>query len=188
MRKIDILSVIKYLGRKKWIPLLCAAFGAVGMMMLAKEPVPVWNSSVTYSVHVSEQKGEEGYLLERTLADVLSTLLSTDDELKEIAEEEKESEYGYSFSSMGRNVKVRVSAASEQNALDFQNVILDKAEDYLSREYAEAKLSKETEDMSESVEESPKKKYAALGMLAGLCVGLGGILAVQYLKSSKIAE
>ena len=90
MRKIDILSVIKYLGRKIWIPLLCAAFGAVGMMMLAKEPVPVWNSSVTYSVHVSEQKGEEGYLLERTLADVLSTLLSTDDELKEIAEEEKE--------------------------------------------------------------------------------------------------
>ena len=81
-----------------------------------------------------------------------------------------------------------MSAASEQNALDFQNVILDKAEDYLSREYAEAKLSKETEDMSESVEESPKKKYAALGMLAGLCVGLGGILAVQYLKSSKIAE
>ena len=66
-------------------------------MMLAKEPVPVWNSSVTYSVHVSEQKGEEGYLLERTLADVLSTLLSTDDELKEIAEEEKESEYGLSL-------------------------------------------------------------------------------------------
>ena len=51
MRKIDIFSVIKYLGRKIWIPLLCAAFGAAGMMMLVKEPVPVWNSSVTYSVH-----------------------------------------------------------------------------------------------------------------------------------------
>ena len=188
MRKIDIFSVIKYLGRKIWIPLLCAAFGAAGMMMLVKEPVPVWNSSVTYSVHVSEQKGEEGYLLERTLADVLSTLLSTDDELKEIVKEAKESEYGYSFSSMGRNVKVRVSAASEQSALDFQNVILDTAEDYLSREYTEAKLSKEAEDMSESVEESPKKKYAALGMLAGLCIGLGGLLAAQYLKSPKIAE
>lgn len=75
---------------------MCAAFGAVGMMMLAKEPVPVWNLSETYSVHVSEQKGEEGYLLEKTLADVLSTLLSTDDELKEIVKEEKESEYGYS--------------------------------------------------------------------------------------------
>ena len=136
MRKIDIFSVIKYLGRKIWIPLLCAAFGAAGMMMLVKEPVPVWNSSVTYSV----------------------------------------------------NVKVRVSAASEQSALDFQNVILDKAEDYLSREYTEAKLSKEAEDMSESVEESPKKKYAALGMLAGLCIGLGGLLAAQYLKSPKIAE
>ena len=106
----------------------------------------------------------------------------------EIVKEAKESEYGYSFSSMGRNVKVRVSAASEQSALDFQNVILDKAEDYLSREYTEAKLSKEAEDMSESVEESPKKKYAALGMLAGLCIGLGGLLAAQYLKSPKIAE
>ncbi len=185
MRKIGLFSVLKYLIRKIWIPLLCAAFGAVGMMMLAKEPASVWNSSMIYGVHVSGQNVEESYQLERTLADVLSTLLSSDEELSNIA---KESEHSYSFSAIGRNVKIRVNASDEQSALNFQNEILEKAEDYLSREFAGAELSKEAEDMVEVAQEPQKKKYAALGALAGLCVGLCGLLVVQYLKSSKITE
>ena len=73
-----------------------------------------------YGVHVSGQNVEESYQLERTLADVLSNLLSSDEELSNIA---KESEHSYSFSAIGRNVKIRVNASDEQSALNFQNEI-----------------------------------------------------------------